>query len=785
MFRTSNFDKLLDNATSHLHLEPDWPSIMMICDLIRQNDVATKQAITAIKKKMQSTNPHSAMYALILLESVVKNCGAPVHEEISSKANCDMFTSLINNTPHENVRNKMLELIQCWAYAFRSSQKYRAIKDTMTILKLEGHAFPELKEADAMFTSDTAPEWADGEVCHRCRVTFSFTLRKHHCRNCGQVFCAQCSSKTSTLPKFGIEKEVRVCEACFMQQQQKPSGAKPAAAGSRPGTAESELPAEYLSSSLAQQTQTPPRKTDQELQEEEELQLALALSQSEAEHQTKVKTTTNTVTRTFTKSPSPEAPVKHNLSPTDDPPSDPELSRYLNRNYWEQRQPTTESPASPSAPSSVQNSILVKSSAEDTEIDDFSNTMKTQVEIFVNRMKSNSSRGRSISNDSSVQTLFMNLTSFHSKLLGYIKEMDDKRMWYEQLQDKLAQVKDSRAALDVLRQEHQEKLRRMAEEMERQRQLQMAHKLEIMRKKKQEYLQYQRQLALQRIQEQEREMQLRQEQQKAQYMMGAQGGFPYMAPNAAAGAGGPNQHGSPIHQMGNQGVYPPYGFNQMPRFPPGTNPMFAPGQNPGQVKPQPPGGMMPNSSQPGQPQQPFMAPPQPSMMMMMNPNTSMRQMVAPPMSQGGPAAAPPPPQGTEQQMPVSTGGGGGGAGGGSGGFVPGLPPQQGQPQQPGIPGMPPMQPPPQSMGMPQQQQPQQNNMPPIMSQPHPQMIPSVPPQSQAPIPHPAPVQQPQQPQQQEVSNAVAHGSPTNQPGPPPAAPPAKTEVNTAELISFD
>lgn len=68
--------------------------------------------------------------------------------------------------------------------------------------------------------------------------------------------------------------------------------------------------------------------------------------------------------------------------------------------------------------------------------------MKSQIEIFVNRMKSNSSRGRSISNDSSVQTLFMNLTSLHSRLLTYIKEMDDKRMWYEQLQDKLAQVRN-------------------------------------------------------------------------------------------------------------------------------------------------------------------------------------------------------------------------------------------------------------------------------------------------------------------------------------------------------
>ncbi len=62
-------------------------------------------------------------------------------------------------------------------------------------------------------------------------------------------------------------------------------------------------------------------------------------------------------------------------------------------------------------------------------------------------------------------------------------------VYFEGLQDKLTQVKDARAALDALREEHRERLRREAEIAERQRQLQMAQKLEIMRQKKQEYLQ--------------------------------------------------------------------------------------------------------------------------------------------------------------------------------------------------------------------------------------------------------------------------------------------------------
>lgn len=51
-------------------------------------------------------------------------------------------------------------------------------QDTMNILKTEGFKFPEMKESDAMFCSDVAPDWADGEVCHRCRVPFSLLQRK-------------------------------------------------------------------------------------------------------------------------------------------------------------------------------------------------------------------------------------------------------------------------------------------------------------------------------------------------------------------------------------------------------------------------------------------------------------------------------------------------------------------------------------------------------------------------------------------------------------------------------
>lgn len=51
-------------------------------------------------------------------------------------------------------------------------------QDTLNILKAEGYTFPALRESDAMFAADRAPNWSDGDNCHRCRVQFSVIFRK-------------------------------------------------------------------------------------------------------------------------------------------------------------------------------------------------------------------------------------------------------------------------------------------------------------------------------------------------------------------------------------------------------------------------------------------------------------------------------------------------------------------------------------------------------------------------------------------------------------------------------
>ncbi|XP_055853361.1 protein RUFY3 isoform X2 [Episyrphus balteatus] len=54
--------------------------------------------------------------------------------------------------------------------------------------------------------------------CMACKKDFNLTRRKHHCRQCGEIFCKSCSEQTFPLPnEHGqVGKPVRVCDNCFV-----------------------------------------------------------------------------------------------------------------------------------------------------------------------------------------------------------------------------------------------------------------------------------------------------------------------------------------------------------------------------------------------------------------------------------------------------------------------------------------------------------------------------------------------------------------------------------------
>eukprot|EP00029_Vermamoeba_vermiformis_P007421 TRINITY_DN3210_c0_g1_i1.p1 TRINITY_DN3210_c0_g1~~TRINITY_DN3210_c0_g1_i1.p1 ORF type:complete len:553 (+),score=91.08 TRINITY_DN3210_c0_g1_i1:62-1720(+) len=88
---------------------------------------------------------------------------------------------------------------------------------TTTSPRAPGDSRPEEKEL-----VDRRPVWIDDKDainCAQCESKFGLVTRRHHCRNCGKVFCSKCCKDKMPLPQLGYNKPVLVCVGCVSHMQ--------------------------------------------------------------------------------------------------------------------------------------------------------------------------------------------------------------------------------------------------------------------------------------------------------------------------------------------------------------------------------------------------------------------------------------------------------------------------------------------------------------------------------------------------------------------------------------
>ncbi|XP_054111643.1 TOM1-like protein 2 isoform X14 [Callithrix jacchus] len=106
----------LEKATDGSLQSEDWTLNMEICDIINETEEGPKDAIRALKKRLNGNrNYREVMLALTVLETCVKNCGHRFHILV---ANRDFIDSVLvkiispKNNPPTIVQDKVLTLIQ-------------------------------------------------------------------------------------------------------------------------------------------------------------------------------------------------------------------------------------------------------------------------------------------------------------------------------------------------------------------------------------------------------------------------------------------------------------------------------------------------------------------------------------------------------------------------------------------------------------------------------------------------------------------------------------------------
>lgn len=132
---------------------------MEICDIINESQDNARDAVKAIRKRLQQNagkNYTVIMYTLVLMETCVKNCGKPFHLHVSSKSFIQELVTLIGPKydPPTVVQEKVLGLIQIWAETFRSQPDLNGVCQVYQELKNKGLVFPstDLEAAVPIYT---------------------------------------------------------------------------------------------------------------------------------------------------------------------------------------------------------------------------------------------------------------------------------------------------------------------------------------------------------------------------------------------------------------------------------------------------------------------------------------------------------------------------------------------------------------------------------------------------------------------------------------------------------
>ncbi|KAF0988316.1 hypothetical protein HZS_2326, partial [Henneguya salminicola] len=372
----------------------------------------------------------------------------------------------------------VIKLLCALNNSFSAKNNYKCLQDLCKILNAEGYKFPEQY---LIFSKNNEPlEWTEGTQCTNCESIFNTFNRKHHCRECGQVFCSKCSSNNIPLPHFFTSKPVRVCDNCH----KKITNWK-----RKPGIFD------IARVDVIIKGKEPPKNGNLKKIEsvdsfDADMKKAIELSLKDADTQKKNKE--------FRESSLPPIPTSPPLSTIQTSinqsglASYPKLESHLESHVYDEIH-------TPQNPPIISYSSQTTTDHIDQEPENIVNTLNEMTININDKISASKSDPSSVVKNQSLHTLFQASLAVYSVFCSFresnFKEMED----FTNYLDILNKVEQARLTLNETRKKNSLKMQEQRYESEALMRMQMEQKMHLLQQQQLEFEQYQKSMAEQRI----------------------------------------------------------------------------------------------------------------------------------------------------------------------------------------------------------------------------------------------------------------------------------------------